>query len=155
MTARFTISPSLEGVTHININSNSATPLGRVLCDMAHTPFVHPVFGRFASLEGYRHWLRTGRNHDSLREVWGQLAKIRGGKLPQKKDAQYEQYLIEGVHCKVNQVPGLHALLLETQLPITCYFVFNESIRLLKNSKIQVAEFTLIQNGKPLMYHGW
>lgn len=155
MKDRFTISPSLDGESHINIHSNGATQLGRLLCDMAHTPFKHPVFGQFESLEGYRHWLRTGRQHDALKTLWGQAAKIKGGKLSERKDPQYSAYLIEGVHCKVDQTPDLYEMLLATQLPITCYFVFDDSIRVLKNSKIQVAEFTLIQNGKPLMYHGW
>lgn len=155
MTARFSISPSLDGVSHLNIHSNAATRLGRLLCDMARTPFVHPVFGKFESLEGYRHWLRSGRRHDVLRELWGQTAKIKGGKLEEHKDSHYREYLIEGVHCKIGQTEELRILLLESTLPITCYFVFNDSVRILKNAKIQVAEFELIRAGKPLLYHGW
>jgi phenylpropionate dioxygenase-like ring-hydroxylating dioxygenase large terminal subunit len=155
MTARFSISPSLDGVTHLNIHSNAATVLGRLLCDMAHTPFVHPVFGKFECLEGYRHWLRTGRRHSVLKELWGQAAKLRGGKFPEQLDMHYREYLIEGVHCKVSQTHGLHTQLLNNKLPITCYFVFNDSVRILKNAKIQVSEFELIRAGKPLLYHGW
>jgi hypothetical protein len=45
------IKPSEDGVTHINVYSRGNTELGRLLSNFAHTPFSHPEFGEFASVE--------------------------------------------------------------------------------------------------------
>jgi hypothetical protein len=51
------IKPSEDGVTHINVYSRGNTELGRLLSNFAHTPFSHPEFGEFASVEGFWYWL--------------------------------------------------------------------------------------------------
>ena len=70
--------PIDEGVTHINIYSKSKLELGKLLSNFAKTPFTHPVYGEFASVEAFWYWLSTGKKHDSLKKLYGYKAKVEG-----------------------------------------------------------------------------
>ena len=72
------LDPKEDGVSHINVWSRGTTDLGRDLSNFAHTPFVHPRYGPFQSVEGFWYWLSTGQKEIKLRHLWGYLAKEEG-----------------------------------------------------------------------------
>lgn len=52
--------PDEDGVTHINIYSKGKTELGRWLTNFSYSPFNHPEYGKFLSMEGFWCWVSTG-----------------------------------------------------------------------------------------------
>ena len=45
--------PLNDGVDHINIYSRGKTQLGRMLSNFYLSPFNHPVYGGFNTVEGF------------------------------------------------------------------------------------------------------
>jgi hypothetical protein len=59
--------PEEDGVTHINIYSKGKTELGRWLTNFSYSPFNHPEYGKFLSMEGFWYWDSRPRN---LEKQW-------------------------------------------------------------------------------------
>jgi len=88
--------PGAEGVDHVNAYSKSKLPIGQLLSNYAHTPFLCSD-GGFSSMEGYWYWLGVREDHprrDELRHVHGFRAK------------QLGRYLREGVRTPAHDFEG-------------------------------------------------
>lgn len=121
-----------DGVTHINCYSKANTELGRQLSNFAHTPFQHPRYGHFASVEGFWYWAASGgptnpdKNHNQhLRRLYGASAKSAGMKcltVPMK-DYDFQSLIKEAMRCKIEQNHELREALRKSTLPLRHYFV--------------------------------
>jgi hypothetical protein len=120
--------PKEESITHINVYSNSCTPLGRALSNFAHFPFVHPEYGRFESVESFYYWLLTGQEHDELKGLWGLKAKTFGMSLPVKAkvDKKFKEQIQYAIGLKVLQHSYIKDLIMHSTLPFTHYYYFGE-----------------------------
>lgn len=126
--------PEDDGVTHINVWSKAKTPLGRSLSNFAHTPFDHPIHGRFSSVEGFWYWLSTGGTRNELRSVYGFQSKKLGrlireelekaGGIPIVED--FEAQIKKALLCKIEQNNTLKETLKNSDLPLTHYYVWGE-----------------------------
>lgn len=116
--------PSREGRDHINIYSKSLTPLGVLTSNFAYTPFQHPKHGNFTSMEGYWFYIGTGVRHEELRKLHGARAKAFGGALVKVYRDDFENLIVEGIQCKVQQTPELERLLTENHLPFKHYYYY-------------------------------
>ncbi len=119
-----------DGVTHINIYSRGATPVGRALSNFTLAPFEHPEFGRFVSVEGFWYWLSAGANpeHDRMRRLYGPSAKFEGARLlsiPQDDEYFHEQ-ICRAIECKVRQNPDILKEVVASSLPFMHYIVMHE-----------------------------
>lgn len=65
-----------DGIDHINIYSKGKTELGRYLSNFTYSPFEHPIYGNFKSIEGFWYYNLTG--DEKLRELYGYEAKKHG-----------------------------------------------------------------------------
>jgi len=125
------LSPKDDGVTHINVYSRGQTQLGQLLSNFAHTPFKHPRFGFFASMEGYWYWVSCGgpkgeRSVEPLRRLYGASAKSVGRRLPKTDmdEEEFKQLIREGLRAKVEQNPQILNLLKLSALPFEHYYVY-------------------------------
>jgi hypothetical protein len=75
------LNPNNDGIDHINIYSRSGCQLGFFLSHFSKTPFVHPDYGNFESMEGFWYFAKTGFQHNYLRGLYGNEAKAFGKKL--------------------------------------------------------------------------
>lgn len=116
--------PSLDGVQHINVWSRGVTQLGRNLSNFAHTPFTHPAYGPFESMEAYWYWIATGMQHDSLRGLWGIAAKRVGKVLERVPVENFEALICEGLYYKTIQTPTLCQQMVFSELPFYHYYWF-------------------------------
>ena len=121
----------IDGKDHINIYSKGETELGRYLSNFAHTPFNHPLYGGFQSVEGFWYYDLTGK--EGLRSLYGYQAKSKGQELcknvingewgvnrPQIKIA---------ILCKLTQNdPELLLEFLDSDLPFRHYYKFGDKI---------------------------
>ncbi len=121
--------PEMDGVDHINVYSKARTELGKQLSNFAHIPFSHPAFGFFASMEAYWYWLSTGKQHDSLRRLYGATAKTAGIRLtPVKMDeTQFRNLIEDGLRLKVVQNAKLCQALRKSTLPLRHYYVYGNT----------------------------
>lgn len=117
--------PEADSVTHINIYSRGKTALGRFLSNFALSPFVHPKYGDFQSVEGFWYWYATGQKHDVLRHLFGSEAKSVGRSFERVHTpvAEFEKAIQEAITAKLRQNPIQLNLLIDSTLPLTHYYV--------------------------------
>lgn len=131
------INHSLDGIDHINIYSKGKTTLGRDLSNFAHTPFTHPEYGSFESIEGFWFWLKcflfNGVDHEELRSLYGYNAKAKGSELFVKIEKinheEYEEFkekIIGALKIKLRTHRNILNSLVGTTLPLKHYYVFND-----------------------------
>lgn len=113
----------MEAADHINVYSRSASPLGRMLSNFAHTPFeLHGI--RFESVEGWWYWRKTGvldcaSKYGLEAKRFGQMQRVVNTSDPTREELR-EVYL-----AKARANPGLQRLLLESTLPFDHYYEYN------------------------------
>jgi len=115
-----------DGVTHINIYSRGKTELGRILSNFSKTPFMHPEYGLFNSVEGFYYYVSTGLVNEDLREVSGFLAKSIGKKYPRVKVDNFTSIIDSALRAKVRCNGNIKEGLIESTLPFTHYYVFGD-----------------------------
>lgn len=127
--------PSEDGITHINVYSKGKTELGRLLSNFGHTPFKHPDYGYFSSVEAFWYWLSLGKQHDNLRSLYGYQAKKEGGTLREALEKQgnkkpeikgFKAEIKKAILCKIEQNDRLSSLLKNSTLPLTHYYVWGD-----------------------------
>jgi hypothetical protein len=121
--------PEKDGVDHINVYSKGKTELGRLLTNFADTPFKHPVYGWFRTVEGFWYWLKTGGMHEELRDVLGWEAKMLGKKWPAVEVEYFDQKIKTAIRSKLIHHPEILRMLLDNKLPLAHYYVMQGRIK--------------------------
>lgn len=118
-------SPANDGVDHINIYSKSPCELGRLLSHFTHTPFTHPYFGPFYSMEGFWYFMRNGQVDDSLRYLSGVRAKLKGREMSPKWYSDFKEDIMAANYIKVTENPKILELLKASEHPFDHYYLFS------------------------------
>lgn len=121
--------PEKDGVNHVNVYSKGKTELGRLLTNFADTPFKHPVYGWFRTVEGFWYWLKTGMQYEQLRDVAGWEAKMLGKKWPSVDVEHFDQKIKTAIRAKLIQHPHILRMLIDNELPLTHYYVMQGRIK--------------------------
>lgn len=120
-----TINPSQDGIDHINVYSKGKSELGRLLTNFAFTPFKHPKYGHFASMEAFWYWLGTGMQHNKLRCLYGTSAKNAGRLLERVEHPNFKEEISEAIRFKLQQTPEIVILLMRIKpMPLAHYYVY-------------------------------
>lgn len=115
-----------DGISHINIYSRGKTELGRFLSNFALSPFIHPKFGSFNTVEGFWHYLRTGKKHECFRTLSGMDCK-KISKQYEKQDCDnFQRYIKEAILLKIESNEKFKLLLKESTLPLTHYYYYGD-----------------------------
>jgi hypothetical protein len=101
--------------------------------NFAHTPFSHPEFGEFASVEGFWYWLSLGKVYEELRPLYGFKCKQKGKELKTNgaKETHVDDFEIQikkALLLKVEQNQTVAKLLKESSLPLTHYYVYGNDL---------------------------
>lgn len=137
-----------DGVDHINIYSQGQTDLGRFLSNFAYSPFTHPMYGEFDSVEGYWYYDLTG--DEKLRNKYGYDAKKYGQeKCKETINGEWDVNRTNikiAIMCKLMQcgeTGNLEALeeFIESDLPFRHYYIFGGKVVEPKNGKWLVEYF--------------
>lgn len=127
--------PEEDGVTHINMYSKSKCELGKKLTNFAHTPFEHPKYGHFESVEGLWYFLKTGKIFEEFRKLYGIQAKKKGQSilksLPGSKEEQsinedFKEDIQLGIKAKLKSNPEILKELCLTELPLAHYYYWGD-----------------------------
>lgn len=114
---------ALDGQTHINIDRLAKTSLGQQLNSMALSPFVHPEFGSFASVEGFVGYIRSGMENDQCRMIYGLKSRYVSRRQNFGAIPGYREIVLEAHYQKIRQNQGLLPLVRESVLPFEHYYV--------------------------------
>jgi len=120
------ISAKEDGITHINVYSKGQTELGRLLTNLAHTPFTGGNH-TFASVEGWWYWFKTGKKFPHLKSLYGFEAKRQGREFPVVKIITPDD-LLRVYQRKVDCNPHIAELLRKNTLPFFHYYVYGDKI---------------------------
>jgi hypothetical protein len=121
--------PERDGVDHINVYSKGKTELGRLLTNFADTPFKHPVYGWFRTVEGFWYWLKTGMQYEQLRDVVGWEAKMLGKKWPSVEIEHFDTKIKTAIRAKLINHPNILRMLIDNELPLAHYYVMQGSVK--------------------------
>lgn len=113
-----------DGVKYINIYSRGLTPLGRKLSHFAHTPFTHPYYGPFKSMEGFWFYMRSAVRDDKLRYLVGREAKFYGRELPANWYPEFREDMLAANYQKIIQNDYIARLMVESTLPFKHFYTY-------------------------------
>jgi hypothetical protein len=131
LTPRPQASPDQDGKTHINISSAGATELGRELTHFAYTPFIHPIYGHFKTMEGFWHYIKSEDPDDAFRSMTGGKAKAYAKTKRTVKRPNFIDIIKEANFYKIEQTLGLKDLMVESTLPFEYYYLYGpEQVRI-------------------------
>lgn len=129
------IESTKDGIDHINVYSKGLTSLGRDLSNFSHSPFTHPYYGEFKSVEGFWYWLSTGMEHHQLRYLHGFAAKKEGKLYPKVKCKDFEVEIKRAICCKIEQSLNLKSRLKNSSLPFKHYYNYGGKVVFNNGSK--------------------
>lgn len=113
-----------DGKTHINIWIEAKTKLGRMLARQYHTPFTHPFFGPFNSMEGFWQYVQGETPDDSLRWMTGVEARNFGKNKPRRYVPNFQEIILAANFFKIEQNPKILDLFKKSTLPFDVYYLF-------------------------------
>lgn len=139
-----------DGKDHINIHSMGKVEIGRLLSHFSHTPFTHPAYGPFYSMEGFYYYLRSGAvdaTAGHMRYLSGYRAKRKGTMLKYIANANFEQEIMAANYQKIIQHPDILKLFVGSELPFDHYYTFgnNDQIIAPKNADWLIEGFEAIR----------
>lgn len=112
-----------DGKTHINIFSRSRSKLGKMLSNFYNADFTHPVFGKFANMECFWYYVKTGCRYEGLRNLPAYEAKIKGKQLPLVHIDNFMEIMKEGIRIKILSHNSILTLFRRCKLPFDHYYV--------------------------------
>lgn len=113
----------VDGQDHINIHVHAVTDLGRFLAPPSNTPFDHPYFGPFNSMEGFWYYIKSAHKDEALRTLWGKDARTLGQQQPEVQVPNFFQIIRAANYYKIEQSHSMQQLLIESTLPFDHYYV--------------------------------
>lgn len=144
-----------DGKTHINVYSKGATAVGRWASNFQESPFMHPKYGHFRSIEGLWYWLSVKPDHprrDELRHHSGYAAKLLGRELRGQdwvnSDA-FEADIKLGLRAKFSAYPEELAAFQKTTLPLAHYYVMGRGIHYVSDGEWILEELERIRREGP------
>lgn len=115
-----------DGIDHLNIYSRGKTELGRFLSNFYLSPFTHPKFGSFNTIEGFWQYVKTGKKHECFRTLSGMDCK-KISKQYEKQDCDnFKRYIKEAILLKIVYNEKFKLLLKESTLPLTHYYYYGD-----------------------------
>ena len=136
--------PLLDGIEHINVYTKGATPIGRMLTNLATSNVKSLVdwngnISNYNSLEGYWYWLKISRYRPDLKSVQIELSNASGfdakkiGKKALKNfdiespiDSDFIVKFRAAIRLRIRQDKRLLFLLNVSTLPFCHYYYFGE-----------------------------
>jgi hypothetical protein len=129
------VSKTQNGVTYLNISSESKYPICRTLHPSAKHPFTHPIYGSFLCLEAFRWYLAGGCITESLRLKYGHAMSVHGRSSKRVSYLKELDSLVEAFGLQIAQNPKLQEAMEEIKanhlkpIPLTYFTVWGNTAR--------------------------
>ena len=111
-----------DGIDHINVSNQAKTELGQSLAQDVFIPFLHPVYGKFNTVTGFWYYISSSNRDERCRTMRSSKLRVifKGQKLPPVKN--FKAIILEAYWLKIIQHEAIKKELMESTLPIDCYF---------------------------------
>ena len=119
-----------DGVNHINIWEKASTDLGVALSHMSDLPFTHETYGKFRSIEGFWHYIRSVSRDDRTRMMAGYKAKKFGDGLQSQRVDDFKAIIMDANYQKIKQYPPLIDELRKSTLAFDFYYLYNNDVNI-------------------------
>lgn len=139
------LNPDEDGKSCIWVNDKHAnTPLGRFICPKTQSAWDHPEHGKFASIEGFRQWLRCGGD-ERLRMMYGLSAITTGNQIYELNNCyidliELDQEVFKAYLYKIDQY--------NYKLPLTGFDSLKRALYM------NTLPFKIVTGGKVFMHPG-
>jgi hypothetical protein len=115
----------VDGVDHINIYQHGETTLGQALDRLADLPFKHNLYGKFKSIEGFWHYMRSHNRDDTFRVLSGYKARQAGGNIQEQFVENFKFIIADANWQKINAYPALKEEIKTLTLAFDAYYIHN------------------------------
>lgn len=116
-----------DGIDHINISFKGKVELGRMLSHFYESPFMHPIYGQFKSMEGFWQYIRASpakpEARDALRDLSGMAAKECGRNLENVYINNFVEIINYANYQKIIQNPKIAEAMTQSVLPFKIYYL--------------------------------
>lgn len=112
-----------DGEDHINIWERGATDIGRFLTHNSNFHFTHNLFGRFANMECFWHYIQSDERDDRVRTLTGQQLKNFAKKMTQIRVQNFRAIIMDSNYQRIMKYPAVVQSMRDTTLPFDCYYV--------------------------------
>lgn len=112
-----------DGQNHINIWESGDTNLGRALSSFTAMPFKHSVYGKFTSIEGFWHYIRSTSKDDNLRHLSGYNARSFGRSIENDNVPDMYYIIADANWQKIKSYPALLEEIRNLHLPFDAYYL--------------------------------
>lgn len=119
----------IDGINHINIWEKASTELGIALSHMSDLPFTHATYGKFRSIEGFWHYIRSVSRDDRTRMMAGYKAKKFGDSLQSHRIDDFRAVIMDANWQKVTQYSPLVEEIKKSELPFDVYYLFKDDVK--------------------------
>lgn len=120
-----------DGVTHICIDIDAKTELGRMLSHYYESGFVHPTFGSFKTLEGFWRYINCddegSKQRDDFRTISGRGVNKISRHMAKRNVKNFKQIIYEANYYRIINDKKLYDLFVSSTLPFDYYFLFGDA----------------------------
>lgn len=109
---------------YINICFKGDNELGKLLSHFTYSPFIHPYYGPFNSMEGFWYYIKSKECDDKLRTLFGKKAKDHGRTLTGQWCSNFRKIIVEANFYKIEQNEKLKQMMIESTLPFVHFYLF-------------------------------
>ncbi|MFZ6799265.1 hypothetical protein [Undibacterium sp. Di24W] len=119
-----------DGITHIRIDIEGETLIGRMLSSYYECNFIHPIFGPFRTMEGLARYINcddegTKRTQD-FRTVSGRGVKKISETMKKRFVSNFKEIIYDATYFRIINDKELCKLFTESTLPFDYYFYFGD-----------------------------
>lgn len=127
-----------DGKSHVNIFTRGKTKLGRDLSNFHECNIEHPFYGRFRTLEGLWHFLKTGCKDDMYRLLNGHDARKRGQAAESTHYPLFTKMFKLGMVEKLAKNKDLQKALMDNNLPLVHYYTYGGAVHVPQRHEWQI-----------------
>lgn len=114
-----------DGEGHINIWQNASTELGKALSLDIRLPFHHKVFGGFATMRGFWHYLISPKHDDAYRNLSGGHLRDHAKNDKHVRVLNFRVAILDACWQRIQQYPVVAESLKNSTLPLDSYYRYN------------------------------
>lgn len=116
-----------DGEDHINIWEHGETELGCILSPNYDLGLNHSIFGRFANMEAFWHYIQSEERDDRIRSMNGQTLKKFSKMLTNTRVTNFRAIIMDSHYQRIKAYKVLVKSMKESTLPFDCYYINDKS----------------------------
>lgn len=127
-----------DGEDHINVYSNCKTELGKALSPFEIKPFIHPLYGKFNSRQGFYYYLLSKDGHEAFRTMPPTVKMSKyAANLPTMGffAVNLRYFMAEALWYQIKDNETVKQQLIDNQLPFEAYYLrrqkFDDTVSLI------------------------